>query len=333
MNPPPLLEVTGLTKHFVAHSGFVRRQQRIVKAVDGVSFFIRPGETLGLVGESGCGKSTVGRMLLRLIEPTSGGISVREDGRSVDIGALRGEQLRRFRRQIQMVFQDPYSSLNPRMRVAELIAEPIYALEAGISRDEAEERVRWIAEAVGLKREQMRRYPHAFSGGQRQRICIARALAVRPRLVICDEPVSALDVSVRAQIINLLRDLQKEFGLTYLFIAHDLAVVENISNRIAVMYAGRIVETANAAELFRNPRHPYTRALLAAVPVPDPERRMEAVVAKGEVAEASSLPPGCAFHPRCPHAIECCRIDVPALEAAAVEHEVACHVARPAPKL
>ena len=331
MSQTPLLEVRNLTKHFMARSGFIRRSQRIVKAVDGVSFVIRPGETLGLVGESGCGKSTVGRMLLRLIQPTAGEVRMLDGDRQVDVGALRGDALRRFRRKIQMVFQDPYSSLNPRMRVAELIAEPVHALEPEASRDEVEERVRWIAEAVGLKHEQMRRYPHAFSGGQRQRICVARALAVRPRLVICDEPVSALDVSVRAQIINLLRDLQKEFGLTYLFIAHDLAVVENISNRIAVMYAGRLVETSDAAALFKSPRHPYTRALLSAVPVPDPARRMEAIIAKGDVAEASNLPPGCAFHPRCSFAIERCRIDVPVLEAASVEHEVACHVPLPDP--
>jgi oligopeptide/dipeptide ABC transporter ATP-binding protein len=321
----PLLEVRGLTKHFRATSGMIRRRVRLVKAVEGVSFDIYPGETLGLVGESGCGKSTVGRMLLRLIDPTAGEVTMRDNGTAVNVGALRGEDLRRFRRRIQMIFQDPYSSLNPRMRVAELIGEPIRALEPGVSTDEVEERVKWIAEAVGLKREQMRRYPHAFSGGQRQRICIARALAVRPRLVICDEPVSALDVSVRAQIMNLLRDLQQEFGLTYLFIAHDLAVVENISNRIAVMYAGRIVETGPSAALFRDPQHPYTRALLAAVPVPDPSRKIEVSV-QGEVAEASNLPPGCAFHPRCPFAIERCRVDVPVLEAAATEHEVACHV-------
>lgn len=320
-----LLEVRGLTKYYPIKSGFLKKTVRYVRSVDDVSFSIAPGETLGLVGESGCGKTTTGRMLLRLIEPTAGSMLMRAGEEMVDLGRLEGERLRRFRRHIQMVFQDPYSSLNPRMRVRELLAEPVRALEEGLGDAEVEERVRWVAEAVGLKPEQLGRYPHAFSGGQRQRICIARALVVRPRLVVCDEPVSALDVSVRAQIINLLKDLQKELGLTYLFIAHDLAVVENISTRVAVMYAGRIVETADTATLFQNPRHPYTNALLAAVPAPDPSRRSEAATLGGEVAEASSLPPGCAFHPRCPLATERCRSERPELRALNAAHAVACH--------
>lgn len=322
----PLLEVHGLTKYFHTTSGVVRKISRVVKAVDRVSFRIAAGETLGLVGESGCGKSTVGRLLLRLLEPTAGKILIHEDGRSVDLDELQGEALRKFRTHIQMVFQDPYSSLNPRMRVADLIAEPIRALELATSRDETDARVKWLAEAVGLKPEQLRRYPHAFSGGQRQRICIARALALRPKLIVCDEPVSALDVSVRAQIINLLKDLQAEFGLTYLFIAHDMAAVENISNRVAVMYAGRIVETAPTATLFREPRHPYTQALLRAIPVPDPTRRDQLSVPAGEVAEASNLPPGCAFNPRCPLATDICRTDMPELREITPGHEVSCHL-------
>lgn len=321
-----LLEVRGLTKFFHTSSGMVQKTTRVVKAVDRVSFRVASGETLGLVGESGCGKSTIGRLLLRLLEPTAGEIIMHDEGRAVDLGTLKGEALRRFRTHIQMIFQDPYSSLNPRMRVADLIAEPIRALEATTTRVETESRVNWLAEAVGLKPEQLQRYPHAFSGGQRQRICIARALAVRPRLIVCDEPVSALDVSVRAQIINLLKDLQAEFGLTYLFIAHDMAAVENISNRVAVMYAGRIVEIAPTAILFREPTHPYTQALLRAIPVPDPEHREQLTVPSGEVAEASNLPPGCAFNPRCPLATDICRTDMPELREIAPGHEVSCHL-------
>lgn len=273
----PLLEVRNLCKHFVSRSGFLRRASHVTKAVDGVSFTVNAGETLGLVGESGCGKTTTGRMLLRLIEPTSGEMLFHHEGKAVDLGKLRGEELRQFRRHIQMVFQDPYASLNPRMRVYELIAEPLTVLEPQLTPKQVEERVMWIAEAVNLKPEHLGRYPHAFSGGQRQRICIARALVVRPRLLVCDEPVSALDVSVRAQIINLLKDLQQEFGLTYIFVAHDLAVVENISTRVAVMNAGQIVEIADTDSLYNNPQHEYTKTLLAAIPVPDPFQRKDLV--------------------------------------------------------
>lgn len=272
----PLLEVRNLSKHFTAKTGTIKKISHTVRAVDDVSFSVMPGETLGLVGESGCGKTTTGRMLLRLIEPTAGEIIFRHADKDIDVGKLRGEQLRLNRKHIQMIFQDPYSSLNPRMRVFDLLAEPLHSLEPGLSRSEVEDRVLWIAEASGLKREFLSRFPHAFSGGQRQRICIARALVVRPRLVVCDEPVSALDVSVRAQIINLLKDLQQEFGLTYIFIAHDLAVVENISNRVAVMYAGKIVELADVDTLYNNPSHEYTRTLLDAIPVPDPFKRKQA---------------------------------------------------------
>lgn len=324
--PKPLIEVHDLRKYFPIRSGLIRKSVRYVKAVDDVSFTINAGETLGLVGESGCGKTTTGRMLLRLIEPTGGSMMMRDNGSQVDLGKLQGEELRRFRRQIQMIFQDPYSSLNPRMRVADLISEPIMALE-NAPRAEIEERLRWLTEAVGLKPDQLDRYPHAFSGGQRQRICIARALAVRPRVVVCDEPVSALDVSVRAQIINLLKDLQKEFGLTYLFVAHDLSVVENISSRVAVMYAGRIVEIADTSVLFHEPQHPYTQALLRAVPVADPEQRGELAVLAGEVADASNLPPGCSFHPRCPFAQPCCRETLPGLKDVGANHQCACHFA------
>ena len=322
----PLLEVRNLRKYFPIVSGLFKKRVRHVKAVDDVSFHINPGETLGLVGESGCGKTTAGRLILRLIERTAGEIRYCENGAEVNLGTLMGERLRRFRRNVQMIFQDPFSSLNPRMRVSDLISEPIRALESVCER-EIDERVRWLTEAVGLNVQQLERYPHAFSGGQRQRICIARALAVRPRLVVCDEPVSALDVSVRAQIINLLKDLQQEFGLTYLFVAHDLSVVENISTRVAVMYAGRIVEIADNRSLFHHPRHPYTAALMRAVPVPDPEFRGDLSILQGEVADASDLPAGCAFHPRCPFAHERCRTEMPALRALGSAQEAACHFA------
>ena len=272
----PLLEVHNLSKHYEIKSGLLHRNARIFKAVDDISFDVRPGETLGLVGESGCGKTTTGRMLLRLIAPTAGKMVFHDDSGATDLSALRGESLRQVRRKIQMIFQDPYASLNPRMRVAELIAEPLRSLHPELKSAEVEERVRWIADAVSIRPEMLSRYPHAFSGGQRQRICIARALVVRPRLVVCDEPVSALDVSVRAQIINLLKDLQQEFGLTYIFIAHDLAIVENISDRIAVMTAGKIVELGENETIFHHPQHEYTKKLLAAIPTPDPASRKHA---------------------------------------------------------
>ncbi len=320
----PLLEIVGLTKYFPITAGLLRRTVGQIKAVDGVSFSIDRGQTLGLVGESGCGKTTTGRLILRVLERTAGEMTFHLDGRRIDLSGLRGEELRRFRRHMQLIFQDPFASLNPRMTVLDLIAEPLKALEA-CSRDEIEDRVKALVKAVGLNVEFLRRYPHAFSGGQRQRIGIARALAVNPQLIICDEPVSALDVSVQAQIINLLKDLQEQLGLTYLFIAHDLSVVENISNRVAVMYTGRIVEMAETNELFHRPRHPYTEALMNALPKPDPALKAERIILPGEVADPSNLPPGCAFHPRCRYAEDGCKRQIPELRDLDGGHLVACH--------
>ena len=325
----PLLEVRDLTKRFPLASG-MRRRHGWFTAVDGVSFELFPGETLGLVGESGCGKTTTGRMILRLLEPSSGQITMRVGGREVDLAALKGEPLRRFREHIQMIFQDPYSSLNPRMRVLDIIGEPLRAL-TNLNSHAIEDRVRDLAAQAGLSPDQLRRYPHAFSGGQRQRICIARALALNPALIVCDEPVSALDVSVRAQIINLLKDLQAERGLSYLFIAHDLSVVENISSRVAVMFAGQIVEMASSEVLFRTPRHPYTITLLDAVPQPDPERRAAAAGAADEPSDATPAKEGCPFHRRCPFAEARCRSEVPDLRALEAGHFVACHFAESIP--
>jgi peptide/nickel transport system ATP-binding protein len=319
----PLLRVDGLTKHFPIAAGLWKRSMGWINAVDGVSFHIDSGETFGIVGESGCGKTTVGRLILRLIEPTAGEVSFRLNGTEVDLVALHGERLRQFRKHMQLVFQDPFSSLNPRMTVLDTIAEPLRAAHFG-SRKDIEDRVRWLTEAVGLKVEYLRRYPHAFSGGQRQRICIARALALNPKLVICDEPVSALDVSVQAQILNLLRDLQDEFGITYLFIAHDLSVVENLSARVAVMYAGGIVEMGGTNEVFAEPLHPYTEALMDALPLPDPERKSDRIVLPGEVADPSNLPSGCPFHPRCQYAEARCREEKPALRELEPGHTTAC---------
>jgi peptide/nickel transport system ATP-binding protein len=323
----PLLEIEGLTKFFPIRSGLFRKQVGEIRAVDDVTFHINQGETLGLVGESGCGKTTTGRMILRLIERTTGSMHFHLDGQKVDLSALKGEELRQFRRHMQMIFQDPFSSLNPRMTVLDIIGEPLKALDYG-SKSDIEERVRWVTKAAGLQVEFLRRYPHAFSGGQRQRIGIARALVLNPKLIVCDEPVSALDVSVQAQIINLLKDLQEEFGLTYLFIAHDLSVVENISSRVAVMYCGRIVEMAETNALFHRPRHPYTEALMSAVPKPDPDRAGKRMLLQGEVADPSNLPPGCAFHPRCRYAKELCRVDRPNLVDIGGGHCAACHFAR-----
>ncbi|MBI5091680.1 MAG: ABC transporter ATP-binding protein [Candidatus Hydrogenedentes bacterium] len=321
----PLLEVRNLKRYFPITAGFRRKVVGHVKAVDGVSFQIAEGETLGLVGESGCGKTTTGKLVLRLIERTEGEILFHDNGSVIDLAALRGEELRRHRRHMQLIFQDPFSSLNPRMTVYDIIAEPLKA-HGGLTRKDIQDRVKELIQAVGLNIEFMPRYPHAFSGGQRQRIGIARALALNPRLIVCDEPVSALDVSVQAQILNLLKDLQDRLGLSYLFIAHDLTVVENISATTAVMYAGRIVEMAPTETLFRHPKHPYTETLLAAVPKPDPEFREKEAVPKGEVADPSSLPPGCPFHPRCPYAQDRCRAELPALRAmGSAEHTAACH--------
>ncbi|MCP4641153.1 MAG: ABC transporter ATP-binding protein [bacterium] len=320
----PLLNVTNLTKHFPIKAGLVRKTVGLIRAVEGVSFAVNEGETLGLVGESGCGKTTTGRLILRLIEPTEGEVTFQHEGESVDVLGLQGEKLRQFRKHMQLIFQDPFSSLNPRMTVMDIIGEPLRAQRFG-SRKEIEDRVRWLTEAAGLQVEFLRRYPHAFSGGQRQRIGIARALALNPKMIVCDEPVSALDVSVQAQIVNLLKDLQQEFGLTYVFIAHDLSVVENISTRVAVMYAGRIVELAKTVDLFHNPRHPYTEALMSALPLPDPKaKKSERILLKGEVADASALPKGCAFHPRCRYAQDCCKESVPELREVDSGHFAAC---------
>jgi oligopeptide/dipeptide ABC transporter ATP-binding protein len=317
----PLLEVSALTKHYAVRSGIFGRARGQVHAVDEVSLAIAEGETLGLVGESGCGKSTLGKTVLRLIEPTAGTISWR--GKRID--QLAGRAMRPFRREMQAVFQDPYASLNPRMRAADIVAEPIHNFEKNAPL-EIHERVRSLFEKVGLRAEQMSKYPYEFSGGQRQRLGIARALAPRPKLIVCDEPVSALDVSVQAQVINLLSDLQREFGLSYLFVAHDLAVVEHISHRVAVMYLGRIVEITSTRELFGNPLHPYTEALLAAVPVPDPTVRRKRLILAGDVPSPIKVPTGCRFHTRCPYAFDRCRVEEPVLKEAMPAHRVACHL-------
>ncbi len=321
---PLLLEVRNLKKYFPIQQGFFRRTVGHIKAVDGVNFFIREGETLGLVGESGCGKTTTGLVILRDSEPTEGEVLFNKDGKMVDLFKVRKKGMKAFRREMQIIFQDPFSSLNPRMTVMDIVGEPLRI--HGISRgDELRAAVRELLEAVGLKAQHMNRYPYAFSGGQRQRIGIARALALRPRLIICDEPVSALDVSIQAQTLNLLEDLQKEFGLTYLFIAHDLSVVEHISDRVAVMYLGAIVELAAAEELYENPLHPYTEALLSAVPRTDPDYVSQRIILPGDVPSPANPPPGCKFHPRCRYAEGICSDEVPAWRELRPDHWVACH--------
>ncbi|HJS32607.1 MAG TPA: dipeptide ABC transporter ATP-binding protein [Alphaproteobacteria bacterium] len=318
---PPLLEVKDLRKHYPVRKGLLSRVSGYVYAVDGISFAIEKGETLGLVGESGCGKSTAGKTILKLIEPTSGAISLR--GERID--GLSRKAMRAFRRELQVVFQDPYSSLNPRMTVQQIVGEPL--VNYGVNRGkELAARVAMLFDKVGLRREQMHRYPHEFSGGQRQRIGIARALALNPELIVCDEPVSALDVSVQAQVINLLMDLQAEFRLSYLFIAHDLAVVEHISHRIAVMYLGKIVELTDKRSLFRTPLHPYTEALLSAVPVPDPTAKRKRIILAGDVPSPINPPSGCRFHTRCPYAEARCRVEEPAMREIRAGHFVACHL-------
>ena len=321
-----ILQVKALKKYFPIEKGLLRRQVGQVKAVDDVSFDIKRGEALGLVGESGCGKTTLGRCVLRAIDPTAGEIILRKsDGATVDITALDKQELRRLRKEMQMVFQDPFSSLSPRMTVLDIIGEPLWA--QGVRGRELEDRVRELADLVGLNVGHLNRYPNAFSGGQRQRIGIARALATHPGLIVADEPVSALDVSIQAQILNLLQDLQEKLGLTYLFIAHDLSVVEHIADRVAVMYVGKIIELADTEALYLNPRHPYTEALLSAVPKPDPRLEEQEIILSGEVANPADPPSGCLFHPRCQYAQDRCRHEAPALEEVLPGHFAACHFA------
>lgn len=325
-NNQVLLEVNNLKKHFPIRKGFFSpKVVGNVRAVDGVSFFIREGETLGLVGESGCGKTTTGRVILRAYEPTGGHIwfTDRNLGR-VDVSTLDRQQLKQLRQNMQMIFQDPYSSLDPRMTLLQIVGEPL--LVNNVARGhELQDRVAELLRVVGLRPEYMTRYPHAFSGGQRQRIGVARALALNPQLVVCDEPVSALDVSIQAQTLNLLQDLQEQFGLTYLFISHDLSVVEHISDRVAVMYVGKLVESASTTELFTNPLHPYTEALLSAVPKPDPRWRTDAIVLPGDVADPANPPSGCYFHPRCQYAVDRCSQEEPQLREIKKDHFVSCH--------
>ncbi|MEM7030600.1 MAG: oligopeptide/dipeptide ABC transporter ATP-binding protein [Chloroflexota bacterium] len=325
-NAEALLQVNNLKKHFPLTKGFLRKVVGMVKAVDDVNFSVMPGETLGLVGESGCAKTTVAKTILRAIQPTDGEILFRNNGDVVDLAQLEKEALKQARRNIQLIFQDPFSSLNPRQRVRDIIGEPL--LVNGVAKGkELEERVGTLMDAVGLRPEYMIRYPHAFSGGQRQRIGVARALALNPKLIVCDEPVSALDVSIQAQILNLLKDLQDDYGLTYLFISHDLGVVQHICDRVAVMYVGRIVEIGPATTIFKQPRHPYSEALLGASPKPHPRYRGKNRILSGEVPDPSNPPQGCYFYPRCPYRQDICQEEYPPIQATneSGEHQYSCH--------
>lgn len=327
LTAPTLLDVNKLTVHFPIRKGFFGRTQGHVRAVDGITFAIHKGETLGLVGESGSGKTTVGRSILRAIDPTSGQVIYHTEDAAVDVTQLQGQQLRAFRHHMQMIFQDPYASLNPRMTVRDIIAEPLIA--SGLARgDEVDERVRETALRCRLNLEHLRRFPHAFSGGQRQRIGIARALVANPEFIVCDESVSALDVSIQADILNLLMDLQAELGLTYLFIAHDLNVVAHISTRVAVMYVGQLAELAPTRKLFFTPKHPYTEALLSAIPEVDPDLEMKPVSVHGEIPNPAAPPDGCRFHTRCAYVQDRCRREVPAWQPIDDDHFVACHFAQ-----
>lgn len=315
-----ILKAENIIKHFPIHGGVFSKQIAAVKAVQSISFELKKGETLGLVGESGCGKSTLGRCLIKLIEPSGGRIYFKGD----DITDAKGEKLRELRRHMQIIFQDPYASLNPRMTIGSILEEPLIIHDLYPNEVERLKRVRELIDLVGLRPEHLSRYPHEFSGGQRQRVGIARALAVNPELIICDEPVSALDVSIQAQVINLLMELQQKLGLTYVFIAHDLKVVEHVSTKVAVMYLGEIVEMAHADELYKNPQHPYTKALLSAIPIPDPKPRAERIILKGDVPSPINPPSGCYFHPRCPIATDECRVQKPKLKETSAGHVVSC---------
>lgn len=322
-----LIKITHLKKYFPIRKGLFSKVVGYVKAVDDVSFTIRHGETLGLVGESGCGKTTTGRCLLRLIEPTGGDVHFENQS----VLSLKSSDLRAIRRRMQIIFQDPYSSLNPRITVGSMLEEALVIHKLYPDRESIKKRVKELLEIVGLSARHIRRYPHEFSGGQRQRIGIARALAVNPQFIVCDEPVSALDVSIQAQIINLLQDLQKEFELTYLFIAHDLSVVKHISNRVAVMYLGKIVEITESKRLYQNPLHPYTKALLSSIPIPDPNIKRERILLVGDVPSPANPPSGCHFHPRCPFAQEQCKQKDPILTEIESDHFVSCHLVTPQP--
>ncbi|AIQ53765.1 ABC transporter ATP-binding protein [Paenibacillus sp. FSL R7-0331] len=316
-----LLEVRNLKKHYPVRKGFFGKQVGAVKAVDGITLSVEQGETLAVVGESGCGKSTTGRAILRLIEPTEGEIMFG----GTDVRSLNTEQLRRFRTDMQMVFQDPYASLDPRWTVQRILEEPLRT-HGSVPSGELKSRVEQLMEVVGLSPYQAHRFPHEFSGGQRQRIGIARALALNPKFIVCDEPVSALDVSIQAQVLNLMQDLQEQYGLTYMFISHDLSVVKFISDRVAVMYLGRVVELAPTKELFAKPLHPYTQALMSAVPVPNPGQKKQRIVLTGDVPNPETPPTGCAFHPRCPYAMDRCKSEAPELRALDTGHQVSCHL-------